>query len=88
MCVCGYEILFLVSTSLKLSNLLKPNNGFYVKICFTSSQFSIIFQFEYMIFFIFGFVGLHLVIITGSFLELFFYLSFKRSAWVNFETFL
>ena len=38
----------LVSTSLKLGNLLKPINGFCVEIWFNSSLFSIIFQFEYM----------------------------------------
>ena len=48
------QILGFVSTCLNLGNLLKPINGFCVKICFNSSQCSIfIFQFEKMIFFSF-----------------------------------
>ena len=47
-CVGGYEILLLVSTSFKLGNLLKPINVFCVKIFLNLSQLSGIFQFEYM----------------------------------------
>ena len=64
-CVGWYEILLLTSISLKFGNLLISINGFCVKICFNSSQCSIIFLFKYMNFFMFGFAGLNLVIITG-----------------------
>ena len=71
-CIGGYEILLLVRISLRLGNLRKPISGFRVKICFSSSQLSMIFQLEYINFLMFGFVGLYLVIITGGVLDLFF----------------
>ena len=62
----GYDSLFLVSMSRRLGNPLNPINGSCVKIFFSSSQCSIIFQFEWMNFLMFGLLGLYFVTITGG----------------------
>ena len=83
----GYDSLLFVSMSRRLGNLLNPINGFCVKIFFNSSQCSIIFQFEWMNFLMFGFLGLYFVTITGG--VLFFILvvlASKSSFCVNFFT--
>ena len=45
----------------------KANKGLEVKIFFSSSQCSMIFQLEFMNFLILGFLRLYLVTITGGF---------------------
>ena len=55
----GYDSLFFVSMSRRLGNLLNPISGFCVKVFFNSSQCSIIFQFEWINFLLFGFLGLY-----------------------------
>ena len=71
----------------RLGNLLNPISGFCVKIFFNSSQCSIIFQFEWMNFLMFGFLGLYFVTITGGVLFwILVVLASKSSFCVNFLT--
>ena len=67
----GYLIDAFVNMSLRFGNLLKPTSGLSLNNCPQSGLLLRIFQFLWIIFLMFGVLGLKLVTITGVFNDFF-----------------